>query len=141
LLHQFKNCGMTNVHTTSCRFLKKFGLLLKLWIVLLLLIWISSIDVCHIGHNGYSWFLCPHVMFSPKTLAYYVIVPNNLNVAKSSFLICAYFGLLTLILVEMQMKRWEGLVCVCVCVGVCVCVCLTLGWNKPKTQIPKKLLV
>ncbi len=30
---------------------------------------------------------------------------------------------------------------VCVCVCGCVCVCLTLGWNKPKTQIPKKLLV
>jgi hypothetical protein len=26
-------------------------------------------------------------------------------------------------------------------IGVCVCVFLTLGWNKPKTKIPKKLLV
>ncbi len=38
---------------------------------------------------GIPNFFFPHVMFSPKTPTYYVIGPNNLNVAKSSFLIWA----------------------------------------------------
>ncbi len=39
-----------------------------------------------IGHNGYfPNYFSPMLCSPPKTPTYYVIVPNNLNVAKLSF--------------------------------------------------------
>ncbi len=66
---------------------------------------------------GIPKFFFPHVMFSPKTPTYYFIVPNNLNVAKSSFLICALllaFNIDPCGDANEKMRR--------IGVGVCVCV-------------------